>query len=112
MAITTTIKSIQDIMRKDAGVDGDAQRISQMCWILFLKILDDREKERELLEDDFKSPLPEECRWRNWAADAEGITGDELLDFTNNTLFPSLKELPAATKTATVVRDVFADAFN
>ena len=99
-------------MRKDAGVDGDAQRISQMCWILFLKILDDREKERELLEDDFKSPLPEECRWRNWAADAEGITGDELLDFTNNTLFPSLKELPATTKTATVVRDVFADAFN
>ncbi len=99
-------------MRKDAGVDGDAQRISQMCWILFLKILDDREKERELLEDDFKSPLPEECRWRNWAADAEGITGDELLDFTNNTLFPSLKELPATTKAATVVRNVFTDAFN
>ena len=112
MAITTIIKSIQNIMRKDTGVDGDAQRISQMCWILFLKILDDREKERELLEDDFKSPLPEGCRWRNWAADAEGITGDELLDFTNNTLFPSLKELPATTKAATVVRDVFTDAFN
>ena len=88
MAITTTIKSIQDIMRKDVGVDGDAQRISQIVWMIFLKIFDDREMENELMDDNYKSPIPEKFRWRNWAADSEGMTGDELLDFVNNDLGP------------------------
>ncbi len=78
MSITSTIKSIQDIMRKDVGVDGDAQRLSQLVWMLFLKIFDDRESEWELLQDDYQSPLPEAYRWRNWAANAEGLTGDAL----------------------------------
>ena len=67
-------------MRKDVGVDGDAQRISQLVWMFFLKIYDDREQELELLEDDYKSPIPKHLRWRNWAADKEGMTGDELAD--------------------------------
>ena len=74
MAISTTIKSIQDIMRKDVGVDGDAQRISQIVWMIFLKIFDDREMENELMDDSYQSPIPEKYRWRNWAADPEGIT--------------------------------------
>src|SRR5690606_10185390 len=93
MSLSTTIKSIQDIMRKDVGVDGDAQRIGQLVWMFFLKIYDDKEAEYELLDDAYRSPIPEPLRWRNWAADAEGMTGDELLDFVNNTLFPRLKNL-------------------
>ena len=89
--VSGIIKSIQDIMRKDVGVDGDAQRISQLVWMFFLKIYDDREAEIELLEDHYKSPLPEHLRWRNWAADPEGMTGDELGDFVNLQLFPTLK---------------------
>src|SRR5215210_6364419 len=96
MSISTTIKSIQDIMRKDTGVDGDAQRVSQLGWMLFLKIFDDREAEYELLEDNYHSPIPERFRWRNWAADTEGMTGEELLDFINNDLFKNLKD-PAVT---------------
>ena len=84
MSLSTTVKSIQDIMRKDAGTYGDAQRIEQLAWMFFLKILDDRETEEELLDDNFKSPLPEELRWRNWAADDEGMTGDTLLDDDGN----------------------------
>ena len=90
--VSGVIKSIQDIMRKDVGVDGDAQRISQLVWLFFLKIIDDREDEIELMEDDFVSPLPKNIRWRNWAKDKEGMTGDVLLDFVNNELFPTLKE--------------------
>ena len=93
MSITTTIKAIQDIMRKDAGVDGDAQRIGQLAWMLFLKIFDDQEQELELTKDDYNSPIPEKLRWCNWALDPEGITGDKLLNFINNGLFPTLKEL-------------------
>jgi type I restriction enzyme M protein len=114
MSLSTTIKSIQDIMRKDVGVDGDAQRIGQLVWLLFLKIFDDKEQEYELLEDDYRSPLPEELRWSNWAADPEGMTGDELLDFVNNRLFPTLKELPAPNdrpSRAGVIRGVFEDAY-
>nr|WP_295714123.1 type I restriction-modification system subunit M N-terminal domain-containing protein [uncultured Halomonas sp.] len=74
MSISTTIKSIQDIMRKDVGVDGDAQRIGQLVWLLFLKIFDDREQEWEMFSDDYRSPIPEPLRWRNWAADPEGMT--------------------------------------
>jgi len=114
--VSGVIKSIQDIMRKDVGVDGDAQRISQLVWMFFLKIFDDREAELELLEDDYKSPLPEHLRWRAWAKNPEGMTGDELSDFVNLQLFPTLKDkLPLHGPTgirAQVVRNVFEDAYN
>ena len=114
--VSGIIKSIQDIMRKDVGVDGDAQRISQLVWLFFLKIFDDREQELELIEDDYQSPLPKHLRWRNWAQNPEGMTGDELADFVNLQLFPMLKDkLPLHGPTgqrAQVVRDVFEDAYN
>lgn len=110
---TTLIKSIQDIMRQDAGIDGDAQRISQLSWLLFLKIFDDQETEIEMMRDDYASPIPQAYRWRSWAADAEGITGDALLNFVNNQLFAELKDLYTATNPrAEVVQAVFEDAFN
>lgn len=114
MSISTTIKSIQDIMRKDVGVDGDAQRLSQLVWMLFLKIFDEREKEWELFDDDYKSPLPKYLRWRSWAADPEGMTGTELKDFIDNTLFPKLQQLTAkgGDQRAYVIRSVFEDAYN
>ena len=114
--ISGIIKTIQDIMRKDVGVDGDAQRISQLVWMFFLKIYDDREEELELLEDDYSSPLPEHLRWRNWATNPEGITGDSLSDFVNLELFPTLKDkltLDGPTgQRAQVIRNVFEDAYN
>ncbi|MCP4494160.1 MAG: SAM-dependent DNA methyltransferase [Gammaproteobacteria bacterium] len=114
--ISGIIKSIQDIMRKDVGVDGDAQRISQLVWMFFLKIFDDREEEIELLQDKYQSPLPEHLRWRNWAKDPEGTTGEPLAEFVNLQLFPTLKaKLPThgpAGKRAQVVRGVFEDAYN
>jgi len=114
--VSGIIKSIQDIMRKDVGVDGDAQRISQLVWMFFLKIFDDRESELELLEDNYTSPLPAQLRWRAWAKDSEGITGETLSDFVNNELFPTLKDKlvihgPAGER-AKVVRNVFEDAYN
>jgi len=113
MSVRTLVKSIQDIMRKDTGVDGDAQRISQLCWMFFLKIIDDQDQELELTKDDYTSPIPDALQWRAWAADPEGITGDTLLDFVNNTLFTELKTLPTnAGPRAKVVRDVFEDAYN
>ena len=115
MSISTTVKSIQDIMRIDEGVDGDAQRISQLTWMIFLKIYDDREKEYEVFEDDYVSPLPDELRWRNWAEDPEGITGDELLEFVNNKLFRTLKNLNLdglQDRRGKIIRDAFEDAFN
>lgn len=103
-------------MRKDVGVDGDAQRISQLVWMFFLKIFDDREDELELLEDDYKSPLPQHLRWRAWAKDPEGMTGDELSDFVNLQLFPTLKNKlniqGMAGKRAMVIRNLFEDAYN
>ena len=114
MSISSTIKAIQDIMRKDVGVDGDAQRLSQLVWMLFLKIFDDRETEWELLQDNYQSPLPEQYRWRNWAANAEGITGDELKKFLDNEMFPALQKLEAneGDQRAYVIRSVFEDAYN
>ena len=93
--LTPVIKSIQDIMRQDSGVDGDAQRISQLTWLLFLKVFDALEEELEHTRDDYQSPIAEHLRWRNWAADAEGMTGDALLDFVDKQLFPALKGLSA-----------------
>ena len=113
MSVSTLVKSIQNIMRQDAGVDGDAQRISQLCWMFFLKIIDDQDQELELFDDGYRSPVPSDLRWRSWAADPEGITGEELLDFVNGDLFPQLKDLPPrAGPRANVVRDVFEDAYN
>ncbi|MBN69441.1 MAG: DNA methyltransferase [Gimesia sp.] len=113
MVSSTQIKTIQDIMRKDVGVDGDAQRIGQLTWLIFLKIFEDREKEFELIDDNYKSPIPGPFRWRNWAEDPEGMTGDELLDFVNNHLFAKLKELSAKNNPmAYVIRSAFEDAYN
>jgi type I restriction enzyme M protein len=115
MTISTTIKGIQDIMRKDVGVDGDAQRISQIVWMIFLKIFDDRELEIELKEDKYKSPIPERLRWRNWAKDPEGMTGEELFDFVNNDLFRNLKNLKiksASDQRAILIQSLFEDAYN
>jgi type I restriction enzyme M protein len=114
MSISGTIKSIQSIMRKDVGVDGDAQRLSQLVWMLFLKIFDDRESEWELLEDNYESPLPEQYRWRNWAANPEGRTGTGLKTFVDNELFPALQtlETKSSDQRASVIKSVFKDAHN
>ena len=115
MSVRTIVKSIQDIMRQDTGVDGDAQRISQLCWMFFLKIIDDQDQELELLNAAYRSPIPDALKWRTWAADPEGITGDALMTFVNVTLFPTLKNLPPTGQPGDrrrVVRDVFEDAFN
>ena len=103
------IKSIQNIMRQDKGLNGDAQRIEQLGWMIFLKIFDDKDIEMELLDEAYVSPIPSELQWHNWASDDEGITGDELLDFINNKLFAQLKKLPAAAtnKRALLVQEIF-----
>ena len=115
MSVRTLVKSIQNIMRQDTGVDGDAQRISQLCWMFFLKIIDDQDQELELMKAGYMSPIPERFRWRAWAADPEGVTGEELLAFINNALFPALKNLQTTGRSDNrrrVVRDVFEDAYN
>ena len=114
MSVRNVVKSIQDIMRQDVGVDGDAQRISQLCWMFFLKIIDDQDQELELMQEGYRSPIPAKFRWRTWAADPEGVTGEELLAFVNDELFPALKELPNTARDGRrrVVRDVFEDAYN
>ena len=115
MSVRTLVKSIQNIMRQDTGVDGDAQRISQLCWMFFLKIIDDQDRELELTRDHYSSPIPERFQWRAWAADPEGITGDALLTFVNTELFPALKNLPLGEQAGSrrgVARDVFEDAYN
>ena len=89
--VSGVIKSIQDLMRKDVGVDGDAQRISQLVWMFFLKIYDDREKELELLEDDYKSPIPKTPALAQLGKRSEGITGDEFADFVNLAIVPNTK---------------------
>ena len=112
------IKRIRDIMRMDAGINGDAQRIEQMVWMLFLKVYDAKEDDWELNDDNYISIIPDECRWRNWAqADDNGhaMTGDKLLNFVNNTLFPTLKELPVTPDTPVkkaIVKSTFEDANN
>ena len=113
MTITTNIKAIRDIMRKDTGVDGDAQRISQMVWMLFMKIFADKEEEWSITIPNYKSPIKEELKWQNWAADDEGMTGEQLMDFIDNELFPTLKELDATSSPqAKIIRSVFEDTYN
>ena len=105
-------------MRNDAGVNGDAQRIEQMTWILFLKIYDSQEDKWEFYDDNYKSIIPEKLRWRNWAVDkkdGEALTGEELLNFVNQELFPTLKNLeirPDAPNREKIVGDVFEDNNN
>ena len=102
-------------MRKDVGVDGDAQRISQIVWLLFLKIFNDREEEWQLTIPDYKTPLQSRFRWQSWAKDPEGVTGEELIDFVNNELFPSLKRLAyvaGVSPHGRVIGSVFEDAYN
>ena len=115
MAVSSLVKSIQNIMRQDTGVDGDAQRIGQLCWMFFLKIIDDQDRELEMMRADYASPIPQQFQWRAWAADPEGITGEGLLTFVDDDLFPALKSLrmtglPGDRRR--VVRDVFEDAHN
>lgn len=111
--VSNIVKTIQDIMRKDAGTYGDAQRLEQLGWMFFLKIFDDREKEMEVLRSSYKSPLPQKLRWSEWAKDEEGITGEKLLEFINNTLLPKLKSLPVGgDKLAGLIRTTFEDANN
>lgn len=111
-SIQNIVRSIQDIMRRDAGVDGDAQRIGQVAWLLFLKIIDDKEQERELFDPDFISVIPQKLQWRAWAADETGITGAALLRFVNEQLFPALQTLAPGDERTTVVRRAFADTHN
>ncbi|HEM3443129.1 TPA: SAM-dependent DNA methyltransferase [Streptococcus suis] len=118
MSITSFVKRIQDITRNDAGINGDAQRIEQMSWLLFLKIYDSREMVWELEEDDYESIIPEDLKWRNWAH-AEKVkqvlTGDDLLEFVNNKLFKELKELeitPNMPIRKSIVKSAFEDANN
>ena len=114
MAISGFVKKIRDIMRLDAGINGDAQRIEQLVWILFLKVYDAKEENWEFDDENYESIIPEECRWRNWAGD-NSLTGDKLLDFVNNTLFPTLKELPVTADTPmkkAIVKTTFEDANN
>jgi len=113
MAISNVVHSVRNIMRKDPGVDGDAQRISQMTWMIFLKVFDSMEEEKEAEDSKYKSPLPEEIRWRNWAKEEEGITGDELMDFVNEKVFEKIKNLDVENnRKAQIVRQVFEDTYN
>ena len=114
MAVGGFVKKIRDIMRMDAGISGDAQRIEQLVWILFLKVYDSKEENWEFDDDEYKSIIPEECRWRNWAKD-QSLTGDKLLDFVNNKLFPTLKNLQVNAETPikkSIVLSTFEDANN
>ena len=112
------VKRLRDIMRNDAGINGDAQRIEQIAWMLFLKVYDAKEQDWEWDDDHYQSIIPEECRWANWAVDdrsGTAMTGDRLLDFVNNTLFPTLKKLPVTAATPikkAIVQTTFADANN
>ena len=103
------IKTIRDIFRKDPGLSGDAQRIEQLGWMIFLKLFDDKDKEKEILDTNYKSPIPAEFQWRAWAEDDEGMTGDVLIDFINNKLFPKLKNLSVGLddKLGFIIRNVF-----
>lgn len=101
-------------MWKDPGVSGDAQRLEQLGWMITLKIIDDKEAELELLNDDYVSVIPSELQWRNWAGDSEGITGDAMKDFIDSKLFPGLQNLDISdgNKRAILIRDIFAGTNN
>lgn len=112
------VKRIRDIMRNDAGINGDAQRIEQIAWMLFLKVYDTKEQDWDMSEESYQSIIPEECRWSNWAVDdksGNAMTGDRLMNFVNNTLFPTFKELNVTPDTPikkSIVKTTFEDANN
>lgn len=116
--VSTFVKRFRDIMRNDAGINGDAQRIEQIAWMLFLKVYDTKEQDWEITEDDYESVIPAPCRWQNWAHDDKSgtaLTGPALLKFVNETLFPTLQTLPVSTDTPVkkaIVQATFADAHN
>ncbi|MCL1665784.1 type I restriction-modification system subunit M [Elizabethkingia ursingii] len=113
MSIGNVIRSIRNIMRKDEGVDGDAQRISQMVWMLFMKIFADKEEEWKTSRKEYKSPIPDKLKWQNWAAVTDGLTGDELIEFINEELFPLLKAIhPTDTDQSIIIKSVFNDTYN
>lgn len=118
MNLSSFVKKIRDIMRNDAGINGDAQRIEQLTWMLFLKIYDAKEEDWNMDEDDYQSIIPENCRWSSWAKDdhsGNAITGEELLNFVNNTLFPTLQGLEVNKDTPirkSIVKSTFEDANN
>lgn len=116
--VSSFVKRFRDIMRNDPGINGDAQRIEQIAWMLFLKVYDTKEADWEATEEDYKSIIPEQCRWRNWAVDdksGRATTGDELLEFVNRTLFPTLQALPVTSDTPVrqaIVQAAFEDVHN
>lgn len=112
--IQSIIKNIQNIMWQDKGVNGDAIRIEQLVWMLFLKIFDDRERNLELINPKYKSPIPEKYRYRNWALDEEGITGEDLFNFIDKDLFPALKNLEILIDDTNgfIVKSIFSDTNN
>ncbi len=115
--ISGFVKRIRDIMRNDSGINGDAQRIEQIAWMLFLKVYDAKEQDWEMDEDNYVSIIPEDCRWCNWAHDesGKGLTGDALLNFIYNTLFPKMKNIEVTPETPikkSIVRTTFEDANN
>lgn len=116
--LSNFVKRIRDIMRNDAGINGDAQRIEQMAWILFLKVYAAKEEDWDVNEDNYVSIISDECRWENWAHDdrsGNALTGDKLLDFVNNTLFPTLKNIDVDATTPikkAIVKTAFADVNN
>lgn len=117
-SLSNFVKRLRDIMRNDPGINGDAQRLEQIAWMLFLKVYDAKEQDWEWDDEEYESIIPEECRWNNWAHDDKSgaaMTGDTLLDFVNNTLFPTLKKLPVDANTPikkAIVQTTFADANN
>ena len=118
MALGSLVKTLQNIMRNDAGINGDAQRIEQMTWLFFLKIYDAKEEEWEFHDDSYESIIPDRLRWHSWAPDPKdgsALTGDELLDFVNNDLFKTLAGLELdqnAPLRQVVVKAAFTDANN
>ena len=119
MAVNNIIKRIRNIMRQDAGINGDAQRIEQMTWMIFLKVYDTQEETWEYKASreskTYQSIIPKDLRWRNWAVDekdGEALTGEALLSFVNEKLFPALKNLPVDANTPrakSIVQETFAD---
>lgn len=118
MSLSTFVKSLQNIMRNDEGINGDAQRIEQIVWMLFLKIYDAKEEEWEFMDSAYRSIIPEKLRWRSWAVDkkdGKALTGDALLNFVNNELFPGLRDLPldeTSSRRQRIVRAAFEDNNN
>lgn len=118
--VGAVVSSVRNIMRQDRGISGDAQRLEQLGWMLFLKIIDDKDQEFEITKDNYVSVIPEKFQWRNWASDTEGITGDELLEFIdsnaegNRGLFATLRNLSSNSnpKRAAIVKEVFEGSNN